>query len=142
MRSAHFIVFFTLQWQVLGIFFQSRLAKTFESRRTSESREISQPDPKRGSRIGYQRSAVMLGNATQEKFKELLRIRLQDNVKNASNPAVNSTHRSSSTNAKGLWNQFMFRGKSDFRYVLNVEVRQEKCRALTFSQVLSSEFQC
>ncbi len=130
--------------QVLGIFFQSRLAKKFESHRTSGSREIAPPDPRRGSRIGYQRSAGMLGNATQENSKELLRISLQDKDK-ISNPAVNSAHRSSSTNAKGFWNQFMFRGKSDFRYVLpirKIEVRQEKCGALTFSQVLSSEFQC
>ncbi len=141
MRFAQFIVVFTLQMQVLGIF-QTRLAKKFVSHRSGGSREISRPDPIRGSSIGYQRSAVMLGNATQENVKERLRISLQGNVKNTSNPAVNSAHRPSSTNAKGLWNQFMFRGKSDFRYVLSVDVRQEKCRALTFSQVLSSEFKC
>jgi len=62
---------------------------------------------------------------------------MQDSTK-ISKPAVNLAHSSSFTNAKGFWNQFMFRGKSDFRYVLpirNIEVRQEKCRALTFSQV-------
>ncbi|XP_058630050.1 cerberus-like [Onychostoma macrolepis] len=131
MRSAHFILFFTLQMQVFGIFFQSRLAKKSESHRTSGSR----------SRIGYPRSAVMLGNATQEDSKEPLGISLQDNAK-ISNPAVNSAHRSSSTNAKGFWNQFMFRGKSDFRYVLpirSIDVRQEKCRALTFSQRIFHE---
>uniref|UniRef100_A0A671NYP3 DAN domain-containing protein n=1 Tax=Sinocyclocheilus anshuiensis TaxID=1608454 RepID=A0A671NYP3_9TELE len=90
------------------------------------------------SRIGHLRRAARLGNVTQENPNELLRISLQNNGK-ISNPAVNLAHRSSSTNAKGFWNQFMFRGKSDFRFVLpirNVEVRQEKCRALTFSQFM------
>lgn len=137
MRSAHFIFLFTLQMQVFGIFFQSRLAKKFVSHRTSASREISLADPKEGSRIEHLRRVVMLGNVTQENSNQPLSMSLQDSSE-ISNPDVNLAHRSSSTNAKGFWNQFMFRGKSDFRYVLpirNIEVRQEKCRALSFSQV-------
>ncbi|KAL1281976.1 hypothetical protein QQF64_000779 [Cirrhinus molitorella] len=83
----------------------------------------------------------MLGNVTQENSNELLRISIQNNAK-ISNPVVNLAHRSSSTSAKGFWNQFMFRGKSDFRYVLpikNVEVRQERCRSFTFSQRIFHE---
>lgn len=137
MRSAHFILFFTLQMQVFGIFFQSRFTKRFGSHPTSGSRETPLSDPEGGSRIGHLRRAVRLGNVTQEISNELLRISLQNNG-NISSPAVNLAHRSSSTNAKGFWNQFMFLGKSGFRFVMpirNVEVRQEKCRALTFSQV-------
>ncbi|XP_050961998.1 cerberus-like [Labeo rohita] len=83
----------------------------------------------------------MSGNITHENSNELLRLSLQDSAK-ISNPAVNLAHRSSSTNAKGFWNQFMFRGKSGFRYVLpirNAEVRQEKCRSFTFSQRIFHE---
>uniref|UniRef100_A0A9J8ABN5 CTCK domain-containing protein n=2 Tax=Cyprinus carpio TaxID=7962 RepID=A0A9J8ABN5_CYPCA len=141
MRSAHFILFFTLQMQVFGIFFQSRFTKRFGSHPTSGSRETPLSDPEGDSRIGHLRRAVRLGNVTQENSNELLRISLQNNG-NISSPAVNLAHRSSSTNAKGFWNQFMFLGKSGFRFVMpirNVEVRQEKCRALTFSQRIFHE---
>ncbi|XP_043094822.1 cerberus-like [Puntigrus tetrazona] len=133
MRSAHFILFFTLQTRVFGISFQSRLTK-----KSHGSREILQPDPRRD---GYPTSTVMLGNASLENAQERLRISLQDSAK-ISNPTVNSAHRPSSTNAKEFWNQFLFRGKSDFRYVLpfrSAEVRQEQCRALTFSQRIVQE---
>ncbi|XP_052399361.1 cerberus-like [Carassius gibelio] len=141
MRSAQFILFFTLQMQVFGIFFHSRFAKRYESHPIGGSREIPQPDPKGVSRIGLSRRPGRLGNLTQENANGLLRINSQNNG-NISRPAVNLAHRSSSTNAKGFWNQFMFRGKSGFRFVLpinNVEVRQEKCRALTFSQRIFHE---
>ncbi|KAK7165952.1 hypothetical protein R3I93_005895 [Phoxinus phoxinus] len=87
------------------------------------------------------RRVVRLGNVTQENTNQPSSISLQDSTK-ISKPAVNLAHSSSSTNAKGFWNQFMFRGKSDFRYVLpigNIEVRQEKCRALSFSQRIFHE---
>lgn len=89
-----------------------------------------------GGTVAHLRRAEKPGNLTQGHATEPQHANLQANDKN-SHPAVNLGHKSSSRNAKGFWNAFLFRGKSD-RYVLpirNVEVRQEKCRALTYHQV-------
>lgn len=126
--------------QVFGKIFKIHSGQK-ESRSTSESREISLS----GSMIENVKMEKM-GNLTQHSNKPLhasLVARTSDKI---THPAVNLAHRrSSSRNAKGFWNEFLFRGKSDFRYILpirNVEVRQEKCRALAFSQVKPISLDC
>lgn len=118
--------------QVFGHFFQVHSS-------ISGSGESSLSDSNEGSTIEHLRSAEKLGNPTQDNANEPSHAILQAGAgaNDISHPVVNLAHKSSSRNAKGFWNAFLFRGKSD-RYVLpirNVEVRQEKCRALTYSQV-------
>ncbi|XP_056589322.1 cerberus-like [Triplophysa dalaica] len=136
MIPVHFILIVCIQMQVFGHFFQVHSS-------ISGSGESSLSDANDGSTIEHPRSAEKLGNPTQDNANEPSHAILQAGAgaNDVSHPVVNLGHKSSSRNAKGFWNAFLFRGKSD-RYVLpirNVEVRQEKCRALTYSQRISHE---
>ncbi|KAI7811093.1 cerberus-like [Triplophysa rosa] len=129
-----FLLIVCIQMQVFGHFFQVHSS-------ISGSGESSLSDANDGSTIEHLRSAEKLGNLTQDHANEPSHAFLQAGANDISHPVVNLAHKSSSRNAKGFWNAFLFRGKSD-KYVLpirNVEVRQEKCRALTYSQRISHE---